>query len=80
MRKNRGFTIAAVALVRTSMPPEALVSSFRREVTSIDPEQSIGIGPVPLTQLMSRHYQFKAFTTTLFSIFADKACSRSPSG
>jgi len=57
-------------LVRTSMAPEALVSSFRREVTSIDPEQSIGIGPVPLTQLMSRHYQFKAFTTTLFSIFA----------
>ena len=57
-------------LVRTSTSPAALVSSFRREITAIDPEQSIGIGPVPLVRLMSRNYQFKAFTTTLFLIFA----------
>jgi putative ABC transport system permease protein len=57
-------------LVRTSTPPGALANSFRREVSAIDPEQSIGIGPVPLMQLMSRNYRFKAFTTTLFLIFA----------
>ena len=57
-------------LVRTSLPPSALVNDFRNQVATIDPEQSIGIGPVPLTTLMSRSHQFKAFTTTLFLIFA----------
>jgi putative ABC transport system permease protein len=60
-------------LVRTSAPPSGLVNDFRREVSAIDPEQSIGIGPVPLIRLMSRNYQFKAFTTTLFLIFATLA-------
>jgi putative ABC transport system permease protein len=57
-------------LVRTSVPPASLVNSFRREIGAIDPEQSIGFGPLPLMQLMSRTYQFKAFTTTLFLLFA----------
>jgi putative ABC transport system permease protein len=57
-------------LLRTRMAPANLASSFRRQVTAIDPEQSIGFGPLPLMQLMSRSYQFKAFTTTLFLIFA----------
>ena len=57
-------------LVRTSVPPASVVGSFRREVGAIDPEQSIGFGPLPLMQLMSRSYQFKAFTTTLFLMFA----------
>ena len=57
-------------LVRTSVPPASLVNSFRREIGAIDPEQSIGFGPIPLMQLMSRTYQFKAFTTTLFLLFA----------
>ena len=57
-------------LVRASLPPSALVNDFRNQVAAIDPEQSIGIGPVPLTTLISRSHQFKAFTTTLFLIFA----------
>ena len=57
-------------LVRAGLPPSALVNDFRNQVAAIDPEQSIGIGPVPLTTLMSRSHQFKAFTTTLFLIFA----------
>ena len=57
-------------LLRTSLPPSSLVSSIRSEIAAIDPEQSIGIGPVPLIRLMSRSYQFKAFTATLFLIFA----------
>ncbi|HEU4993504.1 MAG TPA: FtsX-like permease family protein [Gemmatimonadaceae bacterium] len=60
-------------LVRTSTAATALVNSFRSEITAIDPEQSIGIGPLPLIQLMSRSYQFKAFTTTLFLICAAMA-------
>jgi putative ABC transport system permease protein len=50
--------------------PEDLTNSFRRAVAAVDPEQSIGFGPAPLIRLMSRSYQFKAFTTTLFLIFA----------
>jgi putative ABC transport system permease protein len=57
-------------LIRTSTPPDNVASSFRREVTAVDSEQSIGTGPVPLIRLMSRSYQFKAFTTTLFLVFA----------
>ena len=57
-------------LVRSRTSPTALVNDFRSEITAIDPEQSIGTGPAPLIQLMSRSYQFKAFTTTLFLIFA----------
>ena len=57
-------------LVRASLPPSALVDDFRNQVAAIDPEQSIGIGPMPLATLMSRSHQFKAFTTTLFLIFA----------
>ena len=57
-------------LVRTNVSASSLVNAFRREIAAIDPEQSIGVGPVPLVQLMSRNYQFKAFTTTLFLLFA----------
>jgi len=57
-------------LVRTGLPPVTLVNSFRSALTAIDPEQSIGIGPAPLSDLISRSSQFKAFTTTLFLIFA----------
>jgi predicted permease len=48
----------------------ALAPAFVRVLQRVDAELPMSLGPIPLAELIQRGYQYKAFTTVLFGIFA----------
>jgi putative ABC transport system permease protein len=57
-------------VVHSRIPPNSLITDFRRAVRNIDPNLTIAAGPVSLAENLARSYQYKGVSGALFLIFA----------
>lgn len=62
----RGMWVVA----HSRIPPDSLITGFRRAVRSIDPSLTIAVGPVSLAQNLARSYRYKGVSGALFLVFA----------
>ncbi|HEY4086923.1 MAG TPA: ABC transporter permease [Bryobacteraceae bacterium] len=57
-------------VAHSRVPPDSLITGFRRAVRSIDPNLTIAVGPVSLAENLARSYQYKGVSGGLFLVFA----------
>jgi ABC-type antimicrobial peptide transport system permease subunit len=57
-------------VAHSRIPPDNLITDFRRTVRSIDPSLTIAVGPVSLAENLARSYQYKGVSGALFLVFA----------
>jgi ABC-type antimicrobial peptide transport system permease subunit len=57
-------------VAHSRIPPNKLITDFRRAVRSIDPSLTIAVGPVSLEENLARSYQYKGVSGALFLVFA----------
>ncbi|HXE64660.1 MAG TPA: ABC transporter permease [Bryobacteraceae bacterium] len=57
-------------VTHSRIPPDRLITDFRRAVRSIDASLTIAVGPVSLAEDLARSYQYKGVSGALFLVFA----------